>query len=35
LKYFEQYPDNWSGHSGIYNMGKNISFKLIFPLGSQ
>jgi iron complex outermembrane recepter protein len=35
LKYFEQYPVNWSGHSGIYNMGRNISFKLIFPFGSQ
>jgi len=33
LKYFEQYPVNWSGHSGIYNMGRNISLKLIFPLG--
>jgi iron complex outermembrane receptor protein len=33
LKYFEQYPVNWSGHSGIYNMGRNISFKLQFPLG--
>jgi iron complex outermembrane receptor protein len=35
LKYFEQYPVNWSGHSGIYNMGRNISFKLTFPLGNQ
>jgi len=35
LKYFEQYPVNWSGHSGIYNMGRNLSFKLIFPLGDQ
>jgi len=32
LKYFEQYPVNWSGHSGIYNMGRNIGFKLTFPL---
>ena len=35
LKYFEQYPVNWSGHSGIYNMGRNISFKLTFPIGKQ
>ena len=32
LKYFEQYPVNWSGRSGIYNMGRNISFKLVIPL---
>src|SRR5665648_106776 len=28
LKYFEQYPNNPSGRNGIYNMGRNISFKL-------
>jgi iron complex outermembrane receptor protein len=33
LKYFEQYPVNWSGHSGIYNMGRNIGFKIIVPIG--
>jgi iron complex outermembrane recepter protein len=32
LKYFEPYPVNWSGHSGIYNMGRNIGFKMTFPL---
>jgi iron complex outermembrane recepter protein len=32
LKYFEPYPGNPSGHDGIYNMGRNISFKLTFPL---
>lgn len=32
LKYFEQYPGNPSGRSGIYNMGRNISFKLMLPL---
>lgn len=31
LKYFEQYPNNWSGRSGIYNMGRNIGFKIIIP----
>jgi iron complex outermembrane recepter protein len=32
LKYFEEYPANPSGRSGIYNMGRNISFKLTVPL---
>jgi iron complex outermembrane receptor protein len=32
LKYFEEYPNNGSGKSGIYNMGRNISFKLLIPL---
>jgi iron complex outermembrane receptor protein len=32
LKYFEPYPGNGSGNSGIYNMGRNISFKLIIPV---
>jgi iron complex outermembrane receptor protein len=32
LKYFEQYPNNSTGHTGIYNMGRNISFKLTVPL---
>jgi len=35
LKYFEQYPNNPSGRNGIYNMGRNISFKLIVPLNFQ
>lgn len=32
LKYFEQYPVNPTGRSGIYNMGRNIGFKLIIPI---
>jgi iron complex outermembrane receptor protein len=32
LKYFEPYPGNPSGRSGIYNMGRNISFKFILPM---
>ena len=33
LKYFEDYPNNGTGRSGIYNMGRNIGFKLSFPIG--
>ncbi len=33
LKYFEPYPDNASGRNGIYDMGGNMSFKVIFPVG--
>ena len=32
LKYFENYPGNFTGRNGIYNMGRNIAFKLDFPL---
>ncbi len=32
LKYFEFYPNNFTGHNGIYNMGTNISIKVNFPL---
>lgn len=32
LKYFEEYQNNPSGRSGIYNMGRNISFKLTVPI---
>ena len=32
LKYFEPYPNNPTGRSGIYNMGRNISFKITVPL---
>ena len=32
LKYFEEYPNNQSGRNGIYNMGRNISFKVTVPL---
>ncbi|MCE9537852.1 MAG: TonB-dependent receptor [Bacteroidetes bacterium] len=32
LKYFENYPNNGTGTNGIFNMGRNISFKLLIPL---
>ena len=32
LKYFEPYPTSPISHHGIYNMGRNISVKLDFPL---
>ncbi|MEP7230630.1 MAG: TonB-dependent receptor [Ginsengibacter sp.] len=32
LKYFEDYPGNFTGHDGIYNMGSNVSFKVNIPL---
>jgi iron complex outermembrane receptor protein len=32
LKYFEPYPNDPRGRHGIYNMGRNISLKLEFPL---
>ncbi|QPH39950.1 TonB-dependent receptor [Pedobacter endophyticus] len=31
LKYFEYYQSSPNGKSGIYNMGRNFSFKLIIP----
>lgn len=31
LKYFENYPDDPRGRSGIYNMGRNISLKITVP----
>ncbi len=31
LKYFEPYPNNFTGRNGIYNTGRNISLKLIVP----
>ncbi|MGZ4033421.1 MAG: TonB-dependent receptor [Bacteroidia bacterium] len=31
LKYFDNYPVNGTGRSGIYNMGRNISFKIVVP----
>ncbi len=34
LKYFEPYPNNTTGRSGIYNMGRNISVKLVVPFES-
>ncbi|PWU00675.1 MAG: TonB-dependent receptor [Bacteroidetes bacterium] len=32
LKYFEFYPNDPRGHSGIYNMGRNVAIKVDFPL---
>jgi iron complex outermembrane receptor protein len=32
LKYFDNYPVNGTGRSGIYSMGRNISFKLVIPI---
>jgi iron complex outermembrane receptor protein len=32
LKYFEPYPGNFTGHEGIYNMGRNCSIKVKVPL---
>lgn len=32
LKYMDNYPQNATGRSGIYNMGRNISFKLTVPV---
>jgi iron complex outermembrane recepter protein len=31
MKYMEDYPKNHTGRSGIYNMGRNISFRLTIP----
>ncbi len=31
LKYFEEYPNDPRGHSGIYNMGRNVGIKLSVP----
>jgi len=31
-KYFEEYPKDPRGHSGIYNMGRNIGIKVSVPL---
>ncbi len=32
LKYMDNYPNNYTGKSGIYAMGRNISVKVIVPL---
>lgn len=32
LKYFEDYPGNFTGRNGIYNMGRNFSVKVNVPL---
>jgi iron complex outermembrane receptor protein len=31
LKYFEDYPGNFTGRNGIYNMGRNFSVKVNVP----
>ncbi len=31
LKYMDDYPVNGTGRSGIYNMGRNVSIKVILP----
>jgi iron complex outermembrane receptor protein len=31
LKYFDDYPVNGTGRSGIFNMGRNISLKVVVP----
>ncbi len=33
LKYMDNYPQNYTGRSGIYNMGRNFSFKIVVPIG--
>lgn len=33
LKYFEDYPNDPRGHTGIYEMGRNISLKISVPFG--
>ncbi len=32
LKYFEPYPNDPRGHSGIYNMGRNVGIKVSVPI---
>ncbi|MBC7864708.1 MAG: TonB-dependent receptor, partial [Bacteroidia bacterium] len=32
LKYFDNYPVNGTGRSGIFNMGRNWSFKIVVPI---
>ncbi len=32
LKYFEDYPNNFTGRNGIYNMGRNFGIKVNVPL---
>ena len=32
LKYFDNYPLNGTGRTGIYSMGRNFSFKIIIPI---
>ncbi|MBL7933469.1 MAG: TonB-dependent receptor [Bacteroidia bacterium] len=32
LKYFDNYPNNYTGRSGIYSMGRNLSVKIKIPI---
>lgn len=32
LKYMDNYPQNYTGRNGIYNMGRNFSFKVVVPI---
>lgn len=32
LKYFDDYPVNGTGRSGIHNMGRNITIKVVVPI---
>lgn len=32
LKYLDSYPVNGTGRSGIYNMGRNLGFKIFIPI---
>jgi iron complex outermembrane receptor protein len=32
LKYLDSYPNNTTGRSGIYGMGRNIGFRFVFPV---
>lgn len=32
LKYMEPYPGNFTGHDGMYNMGRNFSIRVSIPL---
>lgn len=32
LKYMDDQPVNWTGRSGIYNMGRNVSVRVVVPL---
>ncbi len=33
LKYMDNFPQNATGRSGIYNMGRNFSVKVVVPIG--
>jgi iron complex outermembrane recepter protein len=35
LKYMDDYPQNYTGRSGIYNMGRNVCFKVSIPIDGK